>query len=374
MIYLKFAFLSVKKNTVAFVLVILELAALILASNYALSTMIDRRMLIAPFKVISKDDSVYAADIDYGMKRLEFGVDQRQSRQMILDEISGNYKIYDVLSYTTNEYTIVSLNDEIYSHLKMPLSAGNYETAIGTFGTKLGEHSLRINGKELVINLSGCLTANAFIPMMSSFGTSDFNTKDLFEPSVNRSNVVVTNRSAIGELENDFSVSNGFFITFKDNYAENFRHLSGICGIVSVTDLMTASDKAIIEDIMDLLPVILCVLFLVIIGITSISVIINDQNEYRNGVMWLCGYSKRQILTALIVNISIMLIISILVSVLTLGLLNLFKIELAVTISLSLANFALSVILCLAMLFISLAIPVIKIARVSPIEYVRRAK
>lgn len=372
--YVKFAALSIKKNAAAFVLVIFELAALLLTVNFAVSTVIDRRMLNVPFGKILKGNTIYAADLNYIEKHMEHGLNHRQSRQVMLDEIVGNYKIYDVLSYNGEGETIISVSDEIYSRLKMPLVSGSYKTAVGTVGTAPGEHSVTVNGRTLSLSISGNLTANTFIPTMNAFGSSGLTTKDIFDSSSNRSNIIVTSRSAIAGFENDFTVSIGFFITLESNFEENFSALSRSGGAVLGTDMLKNSNAAVGEDILSLLPIMLCVLFIVIIGMVSISVIISDQNEYRNGVMWLCGYSKKQVLMAHAVNILIILIASAAVGAAALGALKLAKNEFALTMNLTLANLIISIILCAALLFISLAVPVAKSAKKSPIEYLVRTR
>lgn len=115
-------------------------------------------------------------------------------------------------------------------------------------------------------------------------------------------------------------------------------------------------------------------LLIVIIGTVSISVIINRQNEYRNGVMWLCGYSKKQILLAHGINIVLILIVSAAVGAAVFGVLKITGNEIAVTMNLTFTYLITSVILCGVLLVISLIIPAAKSAKASPIEYVGKAK
>lgn len=372
--YINFAFLSIKKNAAAFILVILEFAALLLTVNFAVSTINDRQMLSVPFKEILNDKTVYADDWNFIEKHIEQEMNQRQSRQVMLDEITGDYKIYDILHFSDSEYTVISVSDEIYSRLKMPLVSGSYKTAVGTFGTSLGEHTVTINDLTLTLNISGNLTQSTFLPMMSSFSTKGFTAKDIFEVSINQPNVIVTNRSSISGFEEKFSVSSGFFITLESDYEGNCKRLTQAGAMVTSKDIIKNNHAALTEDIRSFIPVIICVLLIVIIGTVTISVIINRQNEYRNGVMWLCGYSKRQILFAHGINIFVILIVSAAVGAAVFGVMKVVGIELAVTMNLTVANLITSVILCGILLVISLIIPAAKIAKESPVEYIGRAK
>ncbi len=371
---IKFAFLSIRKNAAAFVLVILELAALLLAANFAMSAINDRNMLNAPFRGILNSKTAFVYDYKYPQNDVELGLNLSGSRQLILDEIEGDYKIYDVLSLSTGKYTVISVSDEIYSRMKLPLSFGNRKTAVGTFGTSLGEHTIELDNDSFIINVSGTLTENTYLPMMNSFGTSNFTTNDLFSVSVSTRNIIVTNRSAISGFEDEFTVSPGFFVTFDNDYDGNFKRLASMGDIISSKQLIKNSNAALIKDILNFMPVLLCVLFIVIIGMVSISVIISRQNEYRDGVIWLCGYSKKRIHLIHAVNILFIMIFSTVVGAATLGILKITGNELAVTMNLSFANIILSVVLLGFLLLVSLVVPVIKCAKSSPIEYLGRAK
>lgn len=374
MSYLNFTFLSMKKNIAAFVLAILEIAALFLAVNYSVSAILDRQMLNAPFKKILDQNTVYVYDTHFWEKNIESQIDSRKSRQMMLDEISGDYKIYDVLDYYAPNYTIISVSDEIYSRLEMPLISGKYGNAVGTFGTKSGENLVTVGGEKLAINVSGILTANTYLPRMNSFTSAGFTTYDIFDTFVNQPNVILTNRTAISGLEDKFKSSIGFFINIEQDYEENCKNLANVGGIVLGNDIIKNSKAALKDDLISFAPALMCVLCIVIIGILCISAILARQNEYRNGVMWLCGYSKKQMLWSHAVNVLTMLIISVAVGAAVFGILRTCEIEFAVTMNLSLANLISSAILCALLLGISLIIPAKKSANRSPIEYLGRTK
>lgn len=372
--YINFAFLSMKKNAAAFILIILELAALFLTVNFSVSTVNDRQMLNATFKTILDDDTVYVDDFEFFNRRIEYGVDRSGSRQMLLDEISGGYEVYDVITCTTSKYRIISVSDEIYSHLKMPLINGSYKKAVATFGTSLGEHSIELESGTLTLNVSGTLTGSTYLPIMDDFNTADFTTRDIFQSSIDEPNVIITNRTAIGNFKAEFTPSLGFFVKLNGDYEANEARLREVAAIMPSADIIKNSKKALREDIAGFAPILLCVLFIVIIGTVSISAILDRQNEYRNGVLWISGYSKKQILLSYSITILIILILSICVSAAVVGILKLLENELAMTMKMSVANVLTSVLVCVFLLFVSLIIPIIKSAKKSPVEYLGRAK
>lgn len=370
--YIKFAFLSIRKSAAAFVLVILELAALFLVVNFSVSSINDRKMLNDPFKKILNDKTAFVYDIKYPNNAMEFGLNMRESRQKILDEIQGEYKIYDSMLCVNSQYTVISVSDEIYSRLKLPLTLGSRKTAVATAGTPLGEHVVNTMDGSFTINVSGTLTESTFLPMMSEFSASSLTTKDLFSATTGTPNIIITSRSEIADSVDLFNVNPGFFITLEN--PADFQNLEKVAGIISSANIVKNSNAALMDDIAGFLPVLLCVLFIVIIGTVSISVIISRQNEYSNGVMWLCGYSKSRIILSHAVNILIVIAISVIVAIAALFTMKITKNELAVTMNLSLANLITSVILSAFLLLISLVFPMVKSAKTSPIEYLGRAK
>jgi len=374
MSYLNFAFLSIKKNAAAFALAILETAALFLTVNYSVSSMRDRQILSAPFTKILDENTFFVYDTHFWENSIELKLDKRQSRQKILDGISGDCKIYDILSYNSSGYTVISVSDEIYSGLEMPLISGKYGSAVGTFGTRLGENSIAIEDKTLTVNVSGNLTTSTYLPRMNAFSTRDFTTSDIFEASVNQPNVIITNRSAISGFEDKFEPSFGFLLKFYQDHEENYKSVANAGGIIGGSDIINNSKTSLKDDLAGFVPVLVCVLCIVIIGILCISAILARQNEYRNGVMWLCGFSKKQILWSHAVSVLTMLIISAAVGAAVYGSLRILENELALTMNLTFANLVCSIILCTLLIGISLIIPASKSTNKSPIEYLGRSK
>lgn len=375
MSYLNFTFVSIKKNLTAFILMVLELSFMLLLVNYSVSTIQERQMLNTPFEEILNEKTIYVDDSDFINKHFMQGLNSRQSRQEILNEVIGDYKIYDVLSYISGEYTVISVSDEIYSRLNIPLAVGSYKTGVGTFGTSLGEHSIAIgDGQSLTVNVSGTLTESTFIPKMNSFRTSGFTTKDIFDVSVDEPNIIITNRTTIDDIKDMFTVSMGFFITIEEDFESNYNNLLNVAGLVTSEDVRKNSNAAFVKDVMSFFPVLICVLFIAIVSIVSISVIFSSQNEYSSGVLWVCGYSKIKILAAHSVNISMIMIVSIIIGSAALGILKLMKNPIGTAVNLGPANLISSIALCAILLFVSLIIPIIKIRKTSPIEYLGRAK
>ncbi|MCX4355966.1 MAG: hypothetical protein OSJ43_07050 [Oscillospiraceae bacterium] len=161
---------------------------------------------------------------------------------------------------------------------------------------------------------------------------------------------------------------------FYQDCEENYKSVANAGGIIGGSDIINNSKTSLKDDLAGFVPVLVCVLCIVIIGILCISAILARQNEYRNGVMWLCGFSKKQILWSHAVSVLTMLIISAAVGAAVYGSLRILENELALTMNLTFANLVCSIILCALLIGISLIIPASKSTNKSPIEYLGRSK
>lgn len=203
---IKITLLAFKKNTFIFILVIVQLAVLFLAENYMVSALVEREMQFSPFKPVFNENTVFVYDSEYVKNAAMLGVDSKASREMLLCEITDEYKIYDVMSFTNGEYTVYSLSDDIYASLDLPLVFGNYGSAVGSFETPVGEKEIFFpDGTNLKLETSGALTASTYIPTMMSLSSQDMTASDFYYSSVNERNIILTNRSSISGYEQHFS-------------------------------------------------------------------------------------------------------------------------------------------------------------------------
>lgn len=365
---------SIKKHAFNFALILVELAALFLIVNFTVSTIFDRQMLDAPFAKKLNENSVFVYDADYFDEYTRDPYGALQSRQNLLKEIDGEYECYDVLTYYGEGITIIAVSDEIYSRLRLPLASGNRRGAVGTFGTATGKRTVDIKGTPLELNVSGMLTSTTFLPAMSSYSSADFTTKDLFTSTVPNGDVIITNRSLIAAVEDKFIVSLGFLISFKSNAESNISRLEGLTFTVRGTDIRENSAAALRRDLTGFFPLFVCLFVIVVIGVVSISAIIYTHNEYQSGIMWICGYSRRQILFSHIVNVFVFLTAAIGVGAASYGMLRLLGNETAKTVMLNSGNLFATLALYAALGLIAMIIPVFKSAKKSPIEYLRRSK
>lgn len=372
---IKIALLAFKKNTFTFVLVIAQLSVLFLAENYTVSALVEREMLSAPFKPLFNENTAFVYDSEFSKNAAMFGMDTKASREMLLSDVKDEYKIYDVMFFTNGKYTVYSVSDEIYASLALPLAFGNYESAVGSFGTPAGENDVFFpDGTYLRLETSGTLTASTYIPAMLSLSSQDMTADDFYYTSVNERNVILTNRSSIVGYEQQFNLSTGFLMEFKSGTAQNFETLKSRVFVIPTTEIAENTNEALQKDLFNYLPLVGTVLIIVMIGIICISVIIFKESERRNAVLWICGYSRAEIIGVHTVGIALVTVLSVIISLAAYGLLKLFGNEMLIGVNLTLENFIVTFITCVLLLAISSAAPAIKSRNTSPVEYLRRAK
>ena len=371
---IKIALLAFKKNTFTFILVIAQLAVLFLAENYMVSALVERKMQFAPFKPLLNDNTAFVYDIEYEKNAAMLGMDSKASRETLLSGINDEYKIYDVMSFTNGEYTVYSVSDEIYASLALPLAFGNYESGVGSFGMSAGEKVIIFSdGSDLRLKISGALTASTYIPAMTSFSSQDMTANEFYYSSVNERNIILTNRSSIGGYERHFRLSSGFLIEFKSAAAHNLEALNKAALTVPAAEIAKNTNKALQNDLLKFIPLVGTVLIIVIIGIICVSVITFKENERRNAVLWICGYSRAGIIGVHTAGTALVTALSVIISLAVFGIMKLSGNEMLVGINLTIENLVATFMTCALLSAISAVVPALKCRKASPAEYIRRA-
>lgn len=374
---IKLFLLSFKKNIFSFILVILQISALLLAENYMVCVINEREMLNIPFYPLLNENTVFVYDAN-GMFNASSNFNE--SRRHLLEEnVSGEYKIYDVIHYTDGRNTVLSVSDEIYEKLALPLSSGSYGNkesgAVGTIYAEKGEHIFYFDdGTSFTLNVCGNLTELTYLTVMNNFKSSEMTVSDLYENSIDGKNTILTSRSAIKGYEERFRYSLGFLIEFRDNAKENIANLQGKSMVITAEKMLKNTSEALASDRVRFLPLIGCIAFIVLIGIICVSVITFKENERKNGIMWLCGYSRAGIIGVHLANILLITLISAGVSMLAYAILKFIGNRIVVGLNLSFGNLIITLLTLAVLVGVSAIIPALKCRKSSPVEYLRRAE
>lgn len=372
---IKLFLLSFLRNIFSYILIILEVAALIVAENYMICALLERAMLNAAYYPLLGENSAYVVDMGW-----MFGGDTfDESRKNALKNITQNYKVYDTLFYEDSKIKIISVSDEVYKKLALPLSAGSYgdieSGAVGTVNTRMGKNSVTFNdGSSMSINVCGLLTNMTYLPGANKISSSGTTVSDFYSVSVDtETNTILTSRSAIKGYEEKLVYDHGFIIEFTDGADEGIKALrKNKVMVTPAKEIIDNSNAALAADRNRFLPLIIAIGIVVIVGIICISVITFKENERRNGVLWICGYSRFGIIGVHSIGIALITIMSAVISLAAFGVMRSSGSELVAGITLSFGNFIATIITCLALTLFSALVPAIKSRKTSPVEYFRR--
>lgn len=372
---IKFALLSFRKNSVSVIIVILELAALLFIENYTVCTIKERGMLNSPYSGIMTENCAFVFDSDRMMKMTYENITEREAQTKLLEGISGDYTVYDILSYPSSELAVISVSDEIYSKLTMPLSLGRYGTAVGTSDMVIGNKTLLFNdGTRISIDISGILTTQTYIPCMNLGVSSGGTISDFYNPAINAKNTIITNRSSIIGYEENFTPDMGFLISFQSDFEKNMRLLQSRAMVIPAAAIAKNSEEALNADINTFVPLIIIVMATILIGITCISLIAWQENKRRNGVLWLCGFSRMKIVVIHGVEIILQMILSLTVSIAVFETLKAAGNEYIVGMQLSPENLAVIILTFAVILIFALIFPIFASLNTSPVQYIRRCE
>lgn len=365
---IKLFLLSFKKNIFSYIFVILEVTALIIAENYMICTLREREMLHKAYYPLLGENSVMAID----MREPFFA----RSRDNILKDLPQDCKIYNTVYASNGKLEIISVSDEIYEKLALPLSFGSYgnaeNSAVGTVDIKLGNNTINLgDNTSLTLKVSGILTDMTYIPMMT--GISDITVKEFYTSREGAANTIITSRSAIKGYENNFIHMGGIIVEFKSDFERGVETLrNNGASVTPAHVIVERSDAELNEDKAKFLPLTAAIAVVVLTGIICISIITFKENERRNGVLWLCGYSRMEIIGVHGIGIALITIMSAVISLAAFGIMRSSGSELVTGITLSFGNFIATIITCLALTLFSALVPAIKSRKTSPVEYFRR--
>lgn len=372
---IKFALLSFRKNSVSLIIVILELAALLFIENYTVCTIKERGMLNSPYSGIMTENCAFVFDSDRMMKMAYENITEQEAQTKLLEGISGDYTVYDIMSYPSSELAIISVSDEIYSKLTMPLSLGKYGTAVGTSDMVVGNKTVLFNdGTHISIDISGILTTQTYIPCMNLGLSSGGTISDFYNPVINAKNTIITNRSSVIGYEENFTPDMGFLISFQSDFEKNMRLLQSRAMVTPAAAIAKNSEEALNADINTFVPLIIIVMATILIGITCISLIAWQENKRRNGVLWLCGFSRMKIVVIHGVEIILQMILSLTVSIAVFETLKAAGNEYIVGMQLSLENLAVIILTFAVILIFALIFPILASLNTSPVQYISRCE
>lgn len=370
--YFKYGLLFFRKHYVTYLLMIFQLAFLLIAENVLISNLNSRDVLYTPYENIISKDGYYYYQNDAGGIWDENGDTIKTADDVLsetLSKLRGDYSLYtyyytSMLGGEESALRINIVEDEIYYGLMLPLKNGAHSTEKNTcmitandIGITVGD---TLDFENVSLAVTGVLTDTTYIPDYRSI-SREMSVQDLYEvyssDSKSYADVdmgdstitlesaeVIAPKSAFEELIN--GGSNGIFrssmmiIAFDEPQSQEDRaYNESILASTESRDpgwfvkLEQIQEKGLIyrnEDFNKMLPIVVCIIVVIFIGIICSSAIISARQLRKYAILYIVGAKSSDciIISCVTAFISSVISLAIALLVLILGIANSFANEL----------------------------------------------
>lgn len=409
--YLRYGCLSISKNIVFTLIMVLEVMALLVTTNVTIGSANSKMVLVKPFSDIINKEGYYCA--------FEPMWETSEEATEYYD-LFNKLKSVTIISSDQNSANKI-IDDDIFFKYSMPLQSGSWpKTAADEKGRpyvvvspdymkNVGDTITAYNVGECVI--SGVLTEVTYIPnfyfydkekgnITSFYRSADYKTAIEAIKAGNSDELqysdsaIIMAKSAYKALNNNQDVTYlSCFIVYDDNISKadieynkdimkqiaNFQEDNPDLFPIKpdfkpLSQIKADTDTYVTNSYIDILPIILVVAAIVLIGLIG-SVAINTVTQIRNyGIYFLCGSKWSDCFKISLANISIILLFSGVLSGVLLYCSKFINLNYLVGQVYDWNNLYISLGIILAMIFLSLIIPFGIIRFTSPVEVIKSKK
>lgn len=401
--YLRYGFLSISKNVIFTIIMVLEVVALLLTTNIVVASINYKEVLKKPFDNIISKNGYYCSFEPMHETPEEYyefyGLfDKFKSAEVVFSKALGSTEVID---------------DEIFFKYNMPLKSGCWPSqakddhgrpyaVISPDYLKEPGDIINVEGIGDVV-VSGVLTDVTYVPYfgsdcedVTSFYLSVDYEKTIEEiESGDVSDFTYCNQTQIiasSSTKEENSQGLSCFIFYDDdisdedikynetvmeeiiNYKEGDDMYPTSPKFDELSTINENSNKAIAETYYQLIPIVLVVAAVVLIGIIG-SVAINTVSQVKNyGIYYLCGSKWSDCMKISFANISIILVFAGVLSALLLYIAQSFNLNYLIGQIYDWNNLIISVGMIIGMIVLALIIPFGIIRFTSPVEVVKSEK
>ncbi len=315
-----------RKHAFAYLLMILQLAFLIIAENTLIANRNSRDILYSPYEDILQKDGFYYFQCDRSGILDDEGYQIKSSDERLAEIVSslkGSNKLYcmyyaDIPLESGESIRVNILEDEIYNDLRLPLESGKIQKGkciitSNDLGLNVGD-TIEPAGKS--VEISGVLTYNTYIPrynqMSESMSADDLyktysSTVKSYSDGVNFAAEAVAPKSLFQEKIDASDVNiyrtDYLLITFDEKMsAEDMQYNKKVLEesnqneaesgwAVSLSQINEKSRAILSEDFDKMLPIVVCIIAVILIGVVCSSAIITAKQLRRFAVLYITGAS-----------------------------------------------------------------------------------
>lgn len=320
--YIKYGSMAFSRFLGMCILIIIQLATVTIALNISIGSFNSRNMLYAPYKdILSKEGYFIIFDMVEGEETIDgepvmiHGGDVFKER---FEKLKGDVDYAEIctlndtlVSCKTDPPKITVVDDRIYDKLCMPLSKGNYSSAVITLNSRLAPGDvIKIGSTE--VKISGMLTDNTYIPTMNEYDI-DMDCRSFYEKYKSDDVQFDQQMAAMGEaktertpvllvplsaLKNESNIiyGNDFKLLFyntpptEEIREYNDRILNEMPNSsITLEELNRRSGIYARENIVKTLPIIICLGTIAMFGILCCTCIMIARSTKANAVYYISG-------------------------------------------------------------------------------------
>ena len=412
--YFKFGFYAVVTKPLFNILIMLEIAAMLIVANMAISTANSRAILNDPYAgLISHEGFLYQCE----NKKVDLTYDNDLIVKDVLDSLKGDLTF--TCSYSTQIVSdksvlkgslltieevrnLYAFDEKVFSKFNLPLTEGRWASpqrneknqieAVAVVGTdnylKVGDiikcslpqtdENYRVSYVDIgEIVIVGTVSGSDYYPTTTLGGGSTKNVKNLYQSASSHDGQAefLVCASADKHLTDPHLIArNAVFINYNSEPSEEIRtynqqQISSMrATVIDLSKFKQNSDEFLYEQYIKLLPLLLCVFIIVLTGLIC-SVAMNTSSQLRNyGVYFLCGCRWKGCLKISLAYSAIILTGGAILGTIAFLLFQLSDYAKLFEQNLALNNIYITLAVILIMLLISLIIPFFMVRKTSPVR------
>ena len=390
--YLKYGFYAVVKKPLFNILIMIEIAAILVVGNMAVSVFNSRAVLYDPYKdLISQDGYMF-------IPRAKFSnYDEDLTIKKVYDSLKGDVTVVNFYGsqIVNREDSIVSniyiIDDRVFSKTHLPLlsgrwassernSAGQIEVVAteGEDGFELGTVFNSQYGEMIVVGIIGL---NSYVPSITNFSYTEHDVRSFYDivdsDDIEKSDFYVS--SAVDDALSDphYLGRARAFIYYNTEPSDEIRAyneellMGNSSTLYELSDINEASLEYLNEQYIKLIPILLCV-FIIVLAELICSVAMNTRSQMRNyGIYFLCGCRWKGCLKISLSYSAIILVGGAVLGTIAFLLFQASEYAALFEQNLAVNNIYITLAIIALMLVLSLIIPFFQVQKTSPVETVK---
>lgn len=390
--YLKYGFYAVVKKPLFNILIMLEIAAILVVGNMAVSVFNSRAVLYDPYKdILTQDGYMF-------MPRSKTGdYDEELVIKGLYDSLKGDVTVVNFYNtQTINEeesiYNVLHVvDDSVFSKTKLPLLCGRWASSEknsqgqievvatqGEDGFELGTVFNCQYGEMVVV---GIIAVNTYFPDFDRFNSEEPDVRSFYEilseDNTEKSDFFVSSSADESLKDPHYIGMTRAFVYYNTEPSEEIRTyneqllMGSSTKIVELSEINEASLEYLNEQYIKLIPILLCV-FIIVLAELICSVAMNTRSQMRNyGIYFLCGCRWKGCLKISLAYSAIILVGGAVIGAAAFLLFQASEYAALFEQNMEINNLYISLAIIGLMLILSLIIPFFQVQKTSPVETVK---